>query len=91
VKTVRATITLPADLIEETDEAVRKCGTESRSKFVERALRKELKALRNAAIDEQIRAAYASLTADEIEEMRQWAEDGLDDTLRYIRQVEAGE
>ncbi len=48
--TVRTTLTLPADLLEATDKAVREGKARSRNAFVTAALRRELAAQRRAEI-----------------------------------------
>ena len=60
-KVVRATLRLPADLLERVDHAVRAGEARSRSAFVARALRRELAALEAAAID----ADFAGMADDE--------------------------
>lgn len=48
---VRTTLTLPADLVEATDRAVRDGKSRSRNAFVAAAIRRELAAQRRAEID----------------------------------------
>ncbi len=50
-KVVRVTLTLPADLLEQVDRAVRQGQARSRNSFVAAALRRELAAAEAAAID----------------------------------------
>lgn len=58
--TVRTTLTLPAELLEATDQAVQSGKAKSRNEFVARALRRELAALKRAEID----AAFAQMGND---------------------------
>ena len=58
--TVRTTLSLPADLLEATDQAVRAGKVRSRNEFVAMALRHELAAQKRAEID----AAFAAMTDD---------------------------
>jgi metal-responsive CopG/Arc/MetJ family transcriptional regulator len=60
--TVRTTITLPANLMEAADEAVRNGKARSRNELLVTALRRELEAQERAAID----AAFAHM-ADDVE------------------------
>jgi metal-responsive CopG/Arc/MetJ family transcriptional regulator len=53
---VRTTLTLPADLIEAADRAVRKGKADSRNALVANALRRELAAQRRAEIDADLAA-----------------------------------
>ena len=73
-RTVRTTITLPAELVDAADRAVREGRASSRDEFVVTALRHELAARDRVSID----AAYAALAADDVfqEESRQLAEEG---------------
>ncbi len=61
-RTVRTTVTLPADLVREADRAVREGRARSRNDLLASALRRELAAQERAAID----AAFAAL-ADDVE------------------------
>lgn len=58
---VRTTLSLPADLLEATDQMVRDGKVRSRNEFVAMALRRELAARRRAEID----AAFAEMANDE--------------------------
>ena len=58
--TVRTTLTLPSDLLEAMDKAVREGKARSRNAFVATALRRELSARRRAEID----AAFAEMGSD---------------------------
>jgi metal-responsive CopG/Arc/MetJ family transcriptional regulator len=58
--TVRTTLSLPADLLEAADQAVREGAAHSRNEFVAQALRHELAAQERARID----AAFASMAED---------------------------
>ncbi len=58
--TVRTTLSLPADLLEATDQAVRAGSVRSRNEFVAMALRHELAAQKRAEID----AAFAAMADD---------------------------
>jgi metal-responsive CopG/Arc/MetJ family transcriptional regulator len=58
--TVRTTLTLPSELLEDTDRAVSQGKAKSRNDFVAKALRHELAALRRAEID----AAFAPMADD---------------------------
>jgi metal-responsive CopG/Arc/MetJ family transcriptional regulator len=60
LRTVRTTFTLPADLLEAMDRAVREGNARSRNELITTALRRELAAQERAAID----AAFAAM-ADE--------------------------
>jgi len=60
-RTVRTTLALPADLLEQVDRAVREGKARSRNAFVAIALRRELAAAEAAAID----AAFAGMADDE--------------------------
>lgn len=57
---VRTTVTIPADLLEAVDDAVREGAVDSRNEFLASALRRELSARRRAAID----AAFAEMAGD---------------------------
>ena len=57
---IETMITLPADLLEATDKAVREGKTKSRNEFIARALRRELAAQKRAEID----AALAEMAKD---------------------------
>jgi metal-responsive CopG/Arc/MetJ family transcriptional regulator len=59
-RTVRTTVTLPADLIDAADRAVRNGHARSRNELLVTALRHELAARERADID----AAYAALRGD---------------------------
>ena len=67
-QTVRTTLTLPVELLEAADRAVRTGRARSRYELVARALRHELAALERAAID----AAFATLgdDPDHLDEVR---------------------
>ncbi len=73
-RTVRTTITLPAELIDAADRAVREGRASSRDELMVAALRHELAVRDRAAID----AAFAALASDEAfqKESRQLAEEG---------------
>ena len=58
--TVRTTLTLPAELLEATDRAVREGKAKSRNEFVALALRRELADLKKTEID----AAFAAMADD---------------------------
>lgn len=58
--TVRTTLTLPAELLENIDLAVRRGQAKSRKDFVTQALRHKLAALRKTEID----AAFATMADD---------------------------
>lgn len=58
--TVRTTLSLPAELLEANDQAVRSGKVRSRNEFVAMALRHELAAQKRAEID----AAFAAMTDD---------------------------
>ncbi|PSB02425.1 CopG family transcriptional regulator [Merismopedia glauca CCAP 1448/3] len=58
--TVRTTLTLPSELLKDTDLAVSQGKAKSRNDFVAQALRHELAALRRAEID----AAFAPMADD---------------------------
>ena len=66
--TVRTRLTLPVELLEAADRAVRTGYARSRNELVARALRRELAALERAAID----AAFATLgdDPDHVDEVR---------------------
>lgn len=57
---VRTTVALSADLLEAVDAAIREGKVDSRTEFLETALRKELSARRRAAID----SAFAQMAID---------------------------
>jgi len=59
-QTVRTTLTLPSELLEATDKAVREGKAKSRNELVAQALRRELAALKRAEID----AALAEMAKD---------------------------
>jgi metal-responsive CopG/Arc/MetJ family transcriptional regulator len=59
--TTRTTLALPAGLLAEVDEAVRAGKARSRNAFVALALRHELRALEEAAID----AEFAGMASDQ--------------------------
>jgi metal-responsive CopG/Arc/MetJ family transcriptional regulator len=60
LRTVRTTFTLPADLLEAMDRAVREGNARSRNELITTALRRELAAQERAAID----AAFAAMADD---------------------------
>lgn len=60
-RSVRTTITVPEDLLEAADRAVREGKARSRSELVVEALRRELAEYDRAAIDE----AFAALAGDD--------------------------
>jgi metal-responsive CopG/Arc/MetJ family transcriptional regulator len=53
-KTVRTTISLPVELLEETDRAIAQGLTKSRNEFVARAIKRELAALKRSKIDAEL-------------------------------------
>lgn len=59
--TVRTTLTIPMDLLEAVDAAVREGRARSRNEMVALALRHEIESQRRAAIDE----AFAAMASDE--------------------------
>ena len=59
-RTVRTTLALPDDVLEQVDQAVRSGRARSRNAFVTRALRHELAAQEREAID----AAFAQMADD---------------------------
>lgn len=59
-KTVRTTLTLPLELVADTDEAVSQGKAKSRNEFIARAIQHELAALKRAEID----AALAQMAQD---------------------------
>ena len=59
-RAVRTTLTLPADLLEAADRAVRSGKARSRNEFVAEAIRRELAAQERAGID----AAFAAMADD---------------------------
>jgi Arc/MetJ-type ribon-helix-helix transcriptional regulator len=59
-QTVRTTLTLPSELLEDTDLAVSQGKARSRNEFVAQALRHELNTLKMAEID----AAFADMAND---------------------------
>jgi metal-responsive CopG/Arc/MetJ family transcriptional regulator len=59
-RTVRTTVTLPADLVEDADRAVREGRARSRNDLLVVALRRELAAQERAEID----AAFAAMADD---------------------------
>ena len=59
-QTVRTTLTLPSELLEDTDQIVSQGKAKSRNEFVAQALRHELAALRKAEID----AAFIPMADD---------------------------
>ncbi len=59
-KTICTTLTLPKDLLEATDKAVRSGKAKSRNEFVTQALRRELAAQKRAEID----TALAEMASD---------------------------
>jgi metal-responsive CopG/Arc/MetJ family transcriptional regulator len=61
-RVVRRTLTLPADLLEAADRAIREGKARSRNEFVAEALRSELAAQERAAID-----AVSAAMADDTE------------------------
>ena len=58
--TVRTTLTLPSDILQATDRAVREGKAKSRNEFVALALRRQLAALKRSEID----AAFAEMAND---------------------------
>lgn len=50
-KTVRTTLTLPSELVADTDKAVSQGKAKSRNEFIARAIQHELAALKRAEID----------------------------------------
>jgi metal-responsive CopG/Arc/MetJ family transcriptional regulator len=62
LRTVRTTFTLPADLLEAMDRAVREGNARSRNELITTALRRELAAQERAAID----AAFAAMADDPV-------------------------
>jgi metal-responsive CopG/Arc/MetJ family transcriptional regulator len=60
LRTVRTTCTLPAELLEAMDRAVREGNARSRNELIIMALRRELAAQERAAID----AAFAAMADD---------------------------
>jgi metal-responsive CopG/Arc/MetJ family transcriptional regulator len=62
LRTVRTTFTLPADLLEAMDRAVREGNAHSRNELITTALRRELAAQERAAID----AAFAAMADDPV-------------------------
>lgn len=62
LRTVRTTFTLPADLLEAMDRAVREGNARSRNELITMALRRELAAQERAAID----AAFAAMADDPV-------------------------
>lgn len=59
-KTVRTTLTLPSELVADTDKAVSQGKAKSRNEFIARAIQHELAALKRAEID----AALAQMAQD---------------------------
>jgi metal-responsive CopG/Arc/MetJ family transcriptional regulator len=59
-RNVRTTLTLPAELLEATDRAVREGKARSRNKFVALALRREFTAQKQAGIE----VAFAAMADD---------------------------
>lgn len=59
-QTVRTTLTLPSELLEDTDLAVSQGKAKSRNEFVAQALRHELNTLKMAEID----SAFADMAND---------------------------
>ena len=59
-RTVRTTLTLPAEILEATDRAVREGKAKSRNEFVALALRREFTAQKRAEID----VAFAAMADD---------------------------
>ena len=59
-QTVRTTLNLPSELLEDTDRAVSQGKAKNRNEFVAQALRNELAALRKAEID----AAFSAMADD---------------------------
>ena len=62
IRTVRTTFSLPADLLEALDQAVREGKARSRNELITTALRHELAAQERAAID----AAFAAMADDPV-------------------------
>jgi metal-responsive CopG/Arc/MetJ family transcriptional regulator len=60
IRTVRTTLTLPADLLEAVDQAIQAGKARSRNELVAAALRHELAMLQRVAID----AAFAEMAQD---------------------------
>ena len=60
-RTIRTTLTLPAELLEAADRAVQQGLARSRNEFVAQALRHELAAQKRAEID----AAFAAMADDQ--------------------------
>ncbi|MBD2434284.1 MULTISPECIES: ribbon-helix-helix domain-containing protein [Fischerella] len=58
--TVRTTLTLPGELLEATDRAVKEGKAKSRNDFIARAIRHELAAQKRAEID----AAFTAMAGD---------------------------
>ena len=84
--TVRTTITLPVDLLEAADKAVR-CGkARSRNDLLVAALRRELAAQERAAID----AAFAEMAHDQeyLAEASAMAEEFVVDEWKAFRDAE---
>ncbi len=60
-KTIRTTLSLPAELIEATDLLVQQGKSKNRSKFIAEAIRKEIIAIKKAEID----AAFGNMAEDQ--------------------------
>jgi Arc/MetJ-type ribon-helix-helix transcriptional regulator len=84
--TVRTTLTLPVELLEAADRAVRTGHARSRNELVARALRHELAALERAATD----AAFATLgnDPDHVDEVRTLERELAATDWEAFRQVE---
>ena len=87
--TIRTTITLPADLVDAADQAVRAGKARSRNDLLATALRHELDSQRRAEIDADLAAMADDLElqaeAEQIE--REFA--GADDEARRIATAES--
>jgi metal-responsive CopG/Arc/MetJ family transcriptional regulator len=85
-RTIRTTVTLPADLMEAADEAVRSGKARSRNELLVAALRRELEAQERAAID----AAFAQMANDPeyLAEARAMAEEFVIDEWKAFRNAE---
>jgi metal-responsive CopG/Arc/MetJ family transcriptional regulator len=88
---VRTTITLPRELLEEADRSVETGHARNRNDLIVQSLRRELAAQRRAEIDAQIVAAYAQLDPANRAEDLMWAEEGLDEWEKENRRIESGE
>ena len=88
---VRTTITVPRDLLQEADRSVETGHARSRNDLIIQSLRRELAAQHKAEIDAQIAAAYAQMDPADLAEDLKWAEDGLDEWEKENQRIEAGE